>query len=437
MTKYKNNSVTGDWRADLGLNFLTGGVSRLFNSTEEQRMTRRKNKGKVQGNDQLGINPMDSPSWIQNMMSTGRDENGNISSKSAKRGGGFTNKEIAASMAEYQQLQEQRSYEEAQWEKRESLQGQVAQAQEAGLNPALMYGSGASAGSGQIASSDMDVDGSSQYDEFGGAFDVLSQIFGLVNAGQGVADSVSGLKTQATQRKNDSARTEADVANTNADTALKQSQTENQNNINSNFWRKADDEHVNMMIDSALKQSGIAKNEEEMKLIEKQASAIEIQLKQREQELAIAAYNAQSERMQVVANTKKVAQEIELMRQQMLESASRASASDSAASLSNKQIEEIDARIKSIGVDIQGKEWDVYFSECSKSFGLPKEYVPYAIGLQAQMSPRKFAKWLAGFQKAATNKATAIAYIESTGNQWFTSSSGSINNTASNPYGRQ
>lgn len=437
MTKYKNNSVTGDWRADLGLNFLTGGVSRLFNSTEEQRMTRRKNKGKVQGNDQLGINPMDSPAWIQNMMSTGRDENGNISSKSAKRGGGFTNKEIAASMAEYQQLQEQRSYEEGQWEKRESLQGQVAQAKEAGLNPALMYGSGASAGSGQIASSDMDVDGSSQYDEFGGAFDVLSQVFGLVNAGQGVADSVSGLKTQATQRKNDTARTEADVANTNADTALKQSQTENQNNINSNFWRKADDEHVNMMIDTALKQSGIAKNEEEMKLIEKQASAIEVQLKQREKELAIAAYNAQSERMQVVANTKKVAQEIELMQQQMLESASRAYASDRAAALSNKQIEEIDARIKSIGVDIQGKEWDVYFSECSQSFGLPKEYVPYAIGLQAQMSPRKFAKWLAGFQKAATNKATAIAYIESTGNQWFTASYGSINNTASNPYGRQ
>lgn len=437
MTKYKNNSVTGDWRADLGLNFLTGGVSRLFNSTEEQRMTRRKNKGKVQGNDQLGINPMDSPSWIQNMMSTGRDENGNISSKSAKRGGGFTNKEIAASMAEFQQLQEQRAYEEAQWEKRESLQGQVAQAKEAGLNPALMYGSGASAGSGQIASSDMDVDGSSQYDEFGGAFDVLSQVFGLVNAGQGVADSVSGLKTQATQRKNDTARTEAEVANTNADTSLKQSQTENQNNINANFWRKADDEHVNMMIDSALKHSGIAKNEEEMKLIEKQASAIEIQLKQREQELAIAAYNAQSERMQVVANTKKVAQEIELMQQQMLESASRAYASDRSAALSDKQIEEIDARIKNIGVDIESKEWEVYLNECSKSFGLPREYVPYAIGLQAQMSPRKFAKWLAGFQKAATNKATAISYIESTGNQWFTSSSGSINNTASNPYGRQ
>lgn len=437
MTKYKNNSVTGDWRADLGLNFLTGGISRLFNSTEEQRMTRRKNKGKVQGNDQLGINPMDSPSWIQNMMSTGRDENGNISSKSAKRGGGFTNKEIAASMAEYQQLQEQRAYEEAQWEKRESLQGQVAQAKEAGLNPALMYGSGASAGSGQIASSDMDVDGSSQYDEFGGAFDVLSQVFGLVDAGQGVADSVSGLKTQATQRKNDTARTEADVANTNADTALKQSQTENQNNINANFWRKADDEHVNTMIDSALKQSGIAKNEEEMKLIEKQASAIEVQLKQREQELAIAAYNAQTERMQVVANTKKVAQEIELMQQQMLESASRANASDSSAALSDKQIEEIDARIKNIGVDVESKEWDIYLNECSKTFGLPREYVPYAIGMQAQMSPRKFAKWLAGFQKAATNKATAISYVQSTGTQWFSSSRGSINNTASNPYGVQ
>lgn len=372
-----------------------------------------KSKGKIQDVDQLGINYNDAPSWVQNMMTTGRNANGEISSKRAKRGGGFTNKEVAASMAEYQQLQEQRSYEEEQWRIRDSLQGQVAQAKEAGLNPALMYGSGASAGSGQIASSDMDVDGSSQFDEFGGAFDVLSQIFGLVDAGQGVANSVSELKTQATQRKNETARTDADVANTNADTAFKQSQTENQNNINANFWRQADDEHVNMMIDSALKQSGIAKNEEEMKLIDKQASAIETQLKQKEQELAIAAYNAQSERMQVVANTKKAAQEIELMQQQMLESASRAYASDRSAALSDKQLEELDARIKNIGKDVESKEWDIYFSECAKEFGLPREYVAYAIGMQSQMSPRKFAKWLAAFRKAATNKETAMQFAVS------------------------
>lgn len=423
--KLGKSTVTGDSRADIALGFLSGGLSELFGESPDANMSRRKGKGKVQGNDQLGINFSDAPAWVQNMMSTGRDENGNISSKSAKRGGGFTNKEIAASMAEYQQLQEQRSYEENQWRLRDSLQGQVAQAKEAGLNPALMYGSGASAGSGQIASSDMDVDGSSQYDEFGGAFDVLSQVFGLINAGQGVASSVSGLKTQATQRKNETAITDANVANTYADTALKQSQTENQNNVNANFWRKADDEHVNVMIDSALKQSGIAKNEEEMKLIEKQASAIEIQLKQKEQELAIAAYNAQSERMQVVANTKKVAQEIELMQQQMLESASRAYAADSSAALSGKQIEEIDSRIKNIGKDVESKEWDIYFNDCAKEFGLPREYVAYAIGMQQQMSSRKFAKWLAAFRKAAINKETAMQFAVSSslGIGPFTSSS--------------
>lgn len=410
MTKYKNNSVTGDWRADLGLHFLSGGVSNLFSSTEEQRMTRRKNKGKIQGNDQLGINPMDAPSWVQNMMSTGRDANGNISSKSAKRGGGFTNKEIAASMAEYQQLQEQRAYEEGQWEKRESLQGQVAQAKEAGLNPALMYGSGASAGSGQIASSDMDVDGSSEYDEFGGAFDVLGQIFGLMDASQSVASAVSGIKSQATQRKNETARTEADVANTNADTEFKQAQTEGQRNLNSNFWRKADDEHARAAIDVALAESNIAKTDAERKYIDEQAAAITKQLELKRDELAIASYNAESERMQVVANCKKAMHEIDLIDQQVLESAARAYAADRSAALSNAQIDKIAEEIKSIGKDIQSKEWNIYWESCKKVYGVPDEYVAYCIGMQSQLSKEEFARWLAGFRKAATNKATAIQY---------------------------
>ena len=410
MKPFDDWTVTGNSRADIGLAWLTGGLSGLFANTPEAHMQRRKNKGKVQGNDQLGINPMDAPSWIQNMMSTGRDENGNISSKSAKRGGGFTNKEIAASMAEYQQLQEQRAYEEGQWEKRESLQGQVAQAKEAGLNPALMYGSGASAGSGQIASSDMDVDGSSEYDEFGGAFDVLGQIFGLVDAGQSVASTVSGMKTQATQRKNETARTEADVANTNADTEFKQAQTEGQRNLNANFWRKADDEHARAATDVALGEANIAKTDAERKYIDEQASAISKQLELKREELAIASYNAESERMQVVSNCKKAMHEITLIDQQTKESASRTKLNERTAALTDAQIDKVNKEITSIGKDIMSKEWDIYWEQCKKVYGVPDEYVAYCIGMQSQLSKEEFARWLAGFRKAATNKATAIQY---------------------------
>ena len=119
----------------------------------EGAMSRRRRKGKIQSSDTIaGLDT--APQYIQNMAQVGRDENGDISSKSALRGAGFTNKEIATEAADFAKMQEARAYENSLWQERESMQGQVQQAKQAGLNPALMYGSGASASGGSPQTSE-------------------------------------------------------------------------------------------------------------------------------------------------------------------------------------------------------------------------------------------------------------------------------------------
>ena len=162
----------------------------------EGAMSRRRRKGKIQSSDTIaGLDA--APEYIQNMAQVGRDENGNISSKSAARGAGFTNKEIATEAADFAKMQEARAYENKLLQERESMQGQVQQAKQAGLNPALMYGSGASASGGSPQTSEgVSVDGGSQYDEFSGAFSVIENMFGLA---QTANELQRGVRQQANE----------------------------------------------------------------------------------------------------------------------------------------------------------------------------------------------------------------------------------------------
>lgn len=177
----------------------------------EGAMSRRRRKGKIQSSDNIaGLDG--APDYIRNMAEVGRDENGYIKSKAAARGAGFTNKEIATEYADYFKMMEARSYENQLWQERESMQGQVLQAKQAGLNPSLMYGSGASASGGSPQTSDgVSVDGGSQYDEFGGAFSVIESMFGLAQTANELQRGVRQQANEDEQQKNNNKITEANV----------------------------------------------------------------------------------------------------------------------------------------------------------------------------------------------------------------------------------
>lgn len=177
----------------------------------EGAMSRRRRKGKIQSSDNIaGLDV--APEYIRNMAQVGRDENGDISSKSALRGAGFTNKEIATEAADFAKMQEARAYENQLWQERESMQGQVQQAKQAGLNPALMYGSGVSASGGSPQTSDgLSVDGGSQYDEFGGAFSVIENMFGLAQTANELQRGVRQQENEDRQQDNNDKISAANV----------------------------------------------------------------------------------------------------------------------------------------------------------------------------------------------------------------------------------
>ena len=188
------------------------GSSTLYDALAgEGAMSRRRRKGKIQSSDIIaGLDA--APEYIQNMARVGRDENGDISSKSALRGAGFTNKEVATEAADFAKMQEARAYENQLWQERESMQGQVQQAKQAGLNPALMYGSGASASGGSPQTSDgVSVDGGSQYDEFGGAFSVIENMFGLAQTANELQRGIRQQSNEDRQQDNNDKIAEANV----------------------------------------------------------------------------------------------------------------------------------------------------------------------------------------------------------------------------------
>lgn len=206
------------------------GSSTLFDQLAgEGAMSRRRRKGKIQSSDNIA--GLDSaPEYIQHMAQVGRDENGNIKSKAAARGSGFTNKEIATEYADYSKMMEARAYENELWQERESMQGQVQQAKQAGLNPALMYGSGASVSGGSPQTSDgVSVDGGSEFDEFGGAFSVIDSMFGLAQTANELQRGVRQQANEDKQQENNNKITDANVVTAEAQAEAAQAQARKAN----------------------------------------------------------------------------------------------------------------------------------------------------------------------------------------------------------------
>lgn len=369
-------------------------LAQLFSS--ESRMARRTRKGKNQSGD--SFDNVNLPDYLQTMLGVGRDSNGNISSKAASRGAGFTDKEVATEYANWAKTQEERAYENQLWNERESIQGQVNQMKNAGLNPALMYGSGVSGSGGSPVSSTPTESGSSSYDEFGGAFGTLTNILQLLGLGQNVASGISTMKSQSTERRNQTAQTDAAVSKSNAERDLVVAQTEAQNNLNSTFWQSWSADIANKRVDTLLKSSQVKVNLEEAKAIAKR-------LEQDGQKIEILKYQASSERMQVIANINKINAEIANLSADTLKKGVER----------DTLLEKLkQVRNDSVISDIAKTE-----EQLREFYGVPKEWAFYVDAVYSKFAHdiegmNAFSKWLSGFQQSLANKETAFNYVTGT-----------------------
>lgn len=293
------------------------GSSTLYDMlASEGAMSRRRRKGKIQSSDTIaGLDA--SPEYIRNMAQVGRDENGDISSKSALRGAGFTNKEIATEAADFAKMQEARVYENQLWQERESMQGQVQQAKQAGLNPALMYGSGASASGGSPQTSDgVSVDGGSQYDEFGGAFSVIENMFGLAQTANELQRGIRQQSNEDRQQDNNDKISAANVvtAEAQAEAAKAQARKSNAEAAGQEFSNSTQQERWDME-QSRFKLEQIQARWD-IKLTRKNYEAAEQSIEKSKEELKQMREKFPLELEKLYADIDKVLADTELSRQQ-------------------------------------------------------------------------------------------------------------------------
>lgn len=391
-------------------------LAQMFSS--ESRMARRTRKGKNQSGD--AFDNLNLPDYLRTMLNTGRDSDGNISSKASARGAGFTDKEIATEYANWAKTQEERAYENQLWNERESIQGQVSQMKNAGLNPALMYGSGASASGGSPVSSTPTDSAQSSYDEFGGAFGALSNILQLLGLGQSVASGVSTMKSQSTERRNQTEQTQAAVSKSNAERDLVVAQTEAQNNLNATFWQSWSADVANKRVDTLLKSSQVKVNEEEAKAISKR-------LEQESEKIDILKFQASSERMQVIANVNKITAEIANLSADTLKKGT--------------ERETLLEKLKQVRNDTTISDIAKTEEQLRQFYGVPKEWVFYVDAVYSKFSHdieglNAFSKWLSGFQKSLADKATAFNYVHGTSTNVFGLRFGQETTTTGNTEGR-
>ena len=389
----KRNRIGSSYLALTG-RLGSAALAQMYSS--ERTMSRRTRKGKNQSGD--AFDNVNLPDYLQTMLGTGRDSDGNISSKAAARGAGFTDKEIATEYANWAKTQEERAYENQLWNERESIQGQVNQMKNAGLNPALMYGSGASSSGGSPVSSTPTDSAQSSYDEFGGAFGALSNILQLLGLGQQVASGVSSMKSQSTERRNQTAQTQAAVSKSNAERELIVSQTEAQNNLNATFWQSWSADIANKRVDTLLKSSQVKVNEEEAKAISKR-------LEQDGQKIEILKYQASSERMQVIASINKVNAEIANLSADTLKKGS--------------ERDLVLEKIKQAANDVVISDIAKSEEQLRQFYGVPKEWVFYVDSVYSKFDHdiegmNAFSKWLSGFQQSLADKETAFNYVTGT-----------------------
>lgn len=167
-------------------------------------------------------------------------QGGNTTSGQREAGFGFSNVDLLKMQYDINQRDEERAYNEEMYEKFQTIPAQVAQMQEAGLNPALMYGDGASSPSAMSPSPEVDSSSASGSGRDYSKMARISQIFQMLSGGMQVASQINQqtanaqlMRSQA-RLNNIDAETRGDIndltvdqmrsniKNTDVDTVLKQ-----------------------------------------------------------------------------------------------------------------------------------------------------------------------------------------------------------------------
>lgn len=171
-------------------------------------------------------------------------QGGNTSYKQREEGFGFSNVDLLKMQYDINQRDEERTYNEEMYEKYQTIPAQVAQMQDAGLNPALMYGDGASSPSAMSPSPEIDSGSASSSGQSYSTFARISQLFSMITGGLQIASKINQetanaqlLRSEAKLNRIDAdTRSESNnlsieqmrsnIANANADTLLKEAEKE-------------------------------------------------------------------------------------------------------------------------------------------------------------------------------------------------------------------
>lgn len=137
---------------------------------------------------------------------------------SRKQGKTYSQTQVYDKMLEYMATQDERNYNEYLYNEYQSPMSMVRQYQEAGINPAVMFGSGSSASSSPTAASGMDF-GQSGPSAEPSSLDVFSQILSLLTGGVSVAGQISDVasETQLRVSQSQESRAHAKLLNTQAE----------------------------------------------------------------------------------------------------------------------------------------------------------------------------------------------------------------------------
>lgn len=171
-------------------------------------------------------------------------QGGNTSYKQREEGFGFSNVDLLKMQYDINQRDEERAYNEEMYEKYQTIPAQVEQMNEAGLNPALMYGGGASSPSAMSPSPEVDSGSASSSGQSYSTFARISQLFSMITGGLQIASKINQetanaqlMRSEAKLKRIDAeTRGEANtlsleqmrtnIANANADTLLKNAEKE-------------------------------------------------------------------------------------------------------------------------------------------------------------------------------------------------------------------
>lgn len=167
-------------------------------------------------------------------------QGGNTSSNQRESGFGFSNVDLLKMQYDINQRDEERAYNEEMYEKYQTIPAQVAQMQEAGLNPALMYGDGASSPSAMSPSPEVDSSSAASSGRDYSKLARISQIFQMLSGGMQIASQINQQTANAQLMRSQArlnlidAKTRGDIndltveqmrsniKNTDVDTVLKQ-----------------------------------------------------------------------------------------------------------------------------------------------------------------------------------------------------------------------